>query len=152
MYCAVRSLCFHSDQCRCCCCSYTHARAPRSDSYRSDSSYGGGGGGRGGSSGAYERSLTAAAGADKTPLLQVLATALSQSRATLDRLVTEEAEIEALIQRERKQVERLEWLLQKVQQDYAFFDQLQQRFDEGRTSTSDSYRSDSSYGRGGRWS
>jgi hypothetical protein len=44
----------------------------------------------------------------------------------------EEAEIENLIQRERKQVERLEWLLTKIQQDYAFFNSLQNRFDNER--------------------
>lgn len=64
------------------------------------------------------------------PMLQILATALGQSRATLERLQAEEAEIENLIQRERKQVERLEWLLEKVQQDYAYFDSLQRRFEQ----------------------
>jgi len=28
------------------------------------------------------------------------------------------------------QVERLEWLLEKVQQDYAYFDSLQRRFEQ----------------------
>lgn len=69
------------------------------------------------------------AAAEATPLLQILATALGQSRATLERLQAEEAEIENLIQKERKQVERLEWLLEKVQMDYAYFNQLQKRFE-----------------------
>jgi membrane-anchored protein YejM (alkaline phosphatase superfamily) len=42
----------------------------------------------------------------------------------------EEAEIENLIQKEQKQVERLEWLLETVQKDYAYFNYLQQRFEE----------------------
>jgi hypothetical protein len=42
----------------------------------------------------------------------------------------EEAEIENLIQKEQKQVERLEWLLETVQKDYAYFNYLQQRFED----------------------
>jgi hypothetical protein len=41
----------------------------------------------------------------------------------------EEAEIENLIQKEQKQVERLEWLLETVQKDYAYFNYLQERFE-----------------------
>lgn len=48
----------------------------------------------------------------------------------------EEAEIENLIQKERKQVERLEWLLEKVQMDYAYFNQLQKRFEDEAGSAS----------------
>lgn len=61
----------------------------------------------------------------------MLATALGQSRATLERLNAEQTEIEQLIQREGKQVERLTWLLEKIQQDYSFFATLQKRFDAG---------------------
>lgn len=42
----------------------------------------------------------------------------------------EEAEIENLIQKEQKQVERLEWLLETVQKDYAYFNYLQKRFED----------------------
>lgn len=42
----------------------------------------------------------------------------------------EEAEIENLIQKEQKQVERMEWLLQTVQKDYAYFNYLQKRFED----------------------
>jgi len=72
------------------------------------------------------------------PLMQIVATALGQARATLERLQAEEAEIENLIQRERKQVERLEWLLEKVQQDYAYFDSLQRRFEQETSSNNGS--------------
>jgi hypothetical protein len=60
-------------------------------------------------------------------------------------LQIEESEIENLIQRERKQVERLEWLLEKVQQDYAYFGSLQKRF-EGESSYN---QGDSRYDQGG---
>lgn len=46
-----------------------------------------------------------------------------------------------MIQKERKQVERLEWLLEKVQMDYAYFNQLQKRFEDEGTNG----------GGGGRW-
>lgn len=89
------------------------------DSYGSDS-YG------------YSRqsSSAAAAAQNQSPMLQILATALGQSRSTLERLQAEEAEIENLIQKEQKQVERLEWLLETVQKDYAYFNYLQQRFED----------------------
>uniref|UniRef100_A0A383WFD1 Uncharacterized protein n=1 Tax=Tetradesmus obliquus TaxID=3088 RepID=A0A383WFD1_TETOB len=82
-------------------------------------------------------SAAAAAAQNASPMLQILATALGQSRSTLERLQAEEAEIENLIQKEQKQVERLEWLLETVQKDYAYFNYLQQRFEEdsGRGST-----------------
>jgi hypothetical protein len=86
------------------------------------------------------------------PLIQILATALGQSRATLERLQAEEAEIENLIQQERKQVERLEWLLQKIQGDYAYFNNLQKRFeddssrDSRASSSSSGYDNSSAYG------
>jgi hypothetical protein len=88
------------------------------------------------------------------PLIQILATALGQSRATLERLQAEESEIENLIQQERKQVERLEWLLQKIQGDYAYFNNLAKRFEEdssgdnrvSSSSSSGGYDKSSAYG------
>eukprot|EP00878_Enallax_costatus_P003048 GHUV01003247.1.p1 GENE.GHUV01003247.1~~GHUV01003247.1.p1 ORF type:complete len:165 (+),score=54.41 GHUV01003247.1:240-734(+) len=90
----------------------------------------------GSSSRAAPRPEVGRAAAESPPLLQILATALGQSRATLERLQAEEAEIENLIQKERKQVERMEWLLEKVQMDYAYFNQLQKRFDQEHGSAS----------------
>lgn len=104
--------------------------------WRSDSrdSYGSSYGGDKSDSYGYGRqpsaSAAAAAAQNASPMLQILATALGQSRSTLERLQVEEAEIENLIQKEQKQVERLEWLLETVQKDYAYFNYLQQRFEE----------------------
>lgn len=107
-------------------------RAAAQDMYSSSYERGGGDYSR---ADAYTRRREEQGNAMADPLMQVLATALGQSRATLERLQVEEAEIEALIQRERKQVERLEWLLEKVQQDYSYFNTLQRRFEEeGRRS------------------
>ena len=66
------------------------------------------------------------------PVVDVLATALAQSRQTLNRLVAEKVELDAIIERESKQVERFEWLLSKVQQDYSYFATLQKMYDESR--------------------
>jgi hypothetical protein len=64
------------------------------------------------------------------PVIQVLATALATSRQTLDRMVNEKLQLEAIIEREQKQVERFEWLLSKIQQDYSYFNTLQKMYDE----------------------
>jgi chromosome segregation ATPase len=105
--------------------------------YDRGSSYSGSSSSSGGGSSSYRPPPSAGrAASEATPLLQVLATALGQSRATLERLQAEEAEIENLIQKERKQVERLEWLLEKVQMDYAYFNQLQKRFEDEAGSAS----------------
>eukprot|EP00775_Hariotina_reticulata_P001708 gene1708-2053_t len=67
------------------------------------------------------------------------------SRITLQRLQAEEAEIENLIQKEQKQVERLEWLMEKVHQDYAYFNGIE----KGEWWTSAAVRVRECPGRGG---
>jgi len=64
------------------------------------------------------------------PVIQVLATALATSRQNLDRLRHEQRQLEAIIEREEKQIERFEWLLGKVQSDYSYFNTLQKIQDE----------------------
>lgn len=66
------------------------------------------------------------------PVVQVLATALAQSRQTLDRLVAEKVELDAIIARENKQVERLEWLLERVQGDYSYFGTIEKMYEAGQ--------------------
>ena len=63
-------------------------------------------------------------------MIQVLATALATSRQNLERLRYEQRELEAIIEREEKQIERFEWLLGKVQSDYSYFNTLQKIQDE----------------------
>jgi len=42
----------------------------------------------------------------------------------------EQRQLEAIIEREEKQIERFEWLLGKVQSDYSYFNTLQKIQDE----------------------
>lgn len=69
---------------------------------------------------------------DLTPVIQVVATALNASRGTLQRITAERTELDSLIVKEQKQVERLEFLLEKLRSDYAYFTTLERMYEEGQ--------------------
>lgn len=55
---------------------------------------------------------------------EMLLTALHASRASARRLQQRQAELEAALAAEQKQAARLEWLLNRVRSDYAYFGAL----------------------------
>lgn len=65
-----------------------------------------------------------------SPLEEVLATALGSSQLNLRRLTLMAKEIEQAMEREAKQIERLEFAMQKAQGDVAYYQTLQRMVDD----------------------
>ncbi len=67
---------------------------------------------------------------EMSPLEEVLATALGSSQLNLRRLTLMAKEIEQAMEREAKQIERLEFAMQKAQGDVAYYQTLQRMVDD----------------------
>lgn len=65
-------------------------------------------------------------------MAEVLFTALGSSRLNLRRLNLVRAEIETFIERETKQVERLEFALNKMENDEAYYKGLEKQLERER--------------------
>ncbi|KXZ41827.1 hypothetical protein GPECTOR_270g701 [Gonium pectorale] len=67
---------------------------------------------------------------EMSPMEEVITTALGSSQMTLRRLNMIKNEVEAAIEREARQVERLEFALSKVQSDLAYYKSLERMMEE----------------------